>query len=73
MICGRGGMGSHKHGISGHSPKSPKLRHNIKLEAERSEVKDRSRIKDPKASVSELFNRRKNETRRSKHADKGSA
>ncbi|MGI9277250.1 MAG: hypothetical protein ACR2PT_20695 [Endozoicomonas sp.] len=32
---GRGGMGSHKHGVSGRSQKSPRLRHHMKLEAER--------------------------------------
>lgn len=31
----RGGMGSHKHGVSGRSPKSPKLRLAMRLDAER--------------------------------------
>ncbi len=36
---GRGGMGSRKHGKSGVAPKSPRLRHQMKLEAERNERK----------------------------------
>ena len=36
---GRGGMGSHKHGTSGHATKSPKLRLATKMEAERTEKK----------------------------------
>lgn len=35
----RGGMGSHKHGVSGHAGKSPKLRLAIKREAEKDERK----------------------------------
>ncbi len=34
MIKGGGSMGSHKHGISGIAPKSPKLRHALKRKAE---------------------------------------
>lgn len=55
MQKGSGGMGSHKHGTSGYCPKSPKFRHQAKLEAERNEVRAKDKIKDPKASVSELF------------------
>ena len=36
---GRNNMGSHKHGISGKAPKSPKLRHRMELEAQRNERK----------------------------------
>jgi hypothetical protein len=48
-------MGSHKHGISGHSGKSPKLRSYLKREAEKNYRVNRKRIRDPKPSVQELF------------------
>ena len=35
MQQGRGGMGSHKHGVSGHASQSPRLRLMEKLAAER--------------------------------------
>ena len=35
MQQGRGGMGSRKHGVSGHATQSPRLRLNKKLAAER--------------------------------------
>lgn len=41
MQSGRSGMGSHKHGVSGKSPKSPKLRVWLRLEAEKKEKKHR--------------------------------
>ena len=53
--AGRTGMGSHKHGISGHSGKSPKLRSYLKREAEKNYRVNRKRIRDPKPSVQELF------------------
>jgi hypothetical protein len=56
-ISGGGGMGSKKHGQSGHATKSPRFRFLQKLEAEKNDRKDRSRIKEPKASVKELFER----------------
>jgi hypothetical protein len=37
MQQGRGGMGSHKHGISAHATQSPRLRLSKKLAAERGE------------------------------------
>ena len=37
MQRGRGGMGSHKHGVSGHAGQSPRLRLLKKLAAERGE------------------------------------
>lgn len=37
MQQGRGGMGSHKHGVSGHAAQSPRLRLGKKLAAERGE------------------------------------
>jgi transposase len=55
LQSGRGGMGSRKHGQSGHPGKSPKLRHAMKREAERQERKDRSKLADPKGSVGEAF------------------
>jgi hypothetical protein len=43
MQKGRGGMGSHKHGISGTPGKSPRLRLWMDMMARRQEVKDRRR------------------------------
>ncbi|HTV46331.1 MAG TPA: hypothetical protein VMF05_13555 [Stellaceae bacterium] len=37
MQQGRGGMGSHKHGISGHATRSPRFRLAQRLAAERGE------------------------------------
>jgi hypothetical protein len=59
MQQGRGGMGSHKHGISGHATKSPRFRLMQKLAAERGAfdgmpVRRRKRL--PFASVRELLN-----------------
>jgi hypothetical protein len=42
MQQGRGGMGSHKHGVSGHASQSPRLRLMKKLAAERGEYDGRS-------------------------------
>jgi len=39
---GRGGIGSHKHGVSGHASQSPRLRLAKKLAAERGEYETRS-------------------------------
>jgi hypothetical protein len=43
MQQGRGGMGSHKHGVSGHATQSPRLRLAKKLAAERGEYDNRPR------------------------------
>ena len=43
MQQGRGGMGSHKHGVSGHATQSPGLRLSKKLAAERGEYDSASR------------------------------
>ena len=43
MQQGRGGMGSHKHGVSGHATQSPRLRLSKKLAAERGEYDSASR------------------------------
>jgi len=42
MQQGRGGMRSHKHGVSGHASQSPRLRLMKKLAAERGEYQGRS-------------------------------
>jgi hypothetical protein len=53
-------MGSHKHGTSGHATKSPRARFLEKMEVERtSDRKDKSRIKDPKEKVSDLFSEKR--------------
>ena len=43
MQQGRGGMGSHKHGVSGHATQSPRFRLSQKLAAERGEYDSRPR------------------------------
>ena len=52
---GQKGFGMTKHGRSGHATRSPRFRFLQKLEAQKNDRKDRSRIKDPKRSVEELF------------------
>ena len=52
---GQKGFGMTKHGRSGHATRSPRFRFLQKLEAQQNDRKDRSRIKDPKQSVEELF------------------
>ena len=47
MQQGRGGMGSHKHGVSGHASQSPRLRLVKKLAAERGELRS-ARVRRPK-------------------------
>ncbi|WP_143198341.1 hypothetical protein [Bradyrhizobium sp. AS23.2] len=56
---GQKGFGMTKHGRSGHATQSPRFRFLQKLEAQKNDRKDRSRIKDPKQSVEELFHPRK--------------
>ena len=56
---GQKGFGMTKHGRSGHATRSPRFRFLQKLEAQKNDRKDRSRIKDPKLSVEELFHPRK--------------
>ena len=43
MQRGRGGIGSHKHGVSGHASQSPRFRLGKKLAAERGEFDTRPR------------------------------
>jgi hypothetical protein len=52
---GQKGFGMTKHGRSGHATRSPRFRFLQKLEAQKNDRKDRSRIKDPKQSIEELF------------------
>ena len=56
---GQKGFGMTKHGRSGHATRSPRFRFLQKLEAQKNDRKDRSRIKDSKQSVDELFHSRK--------------
>jgi hypothetical protein len=55
MQKGRGGMGSHKHGVSGRAGKSPRLRLAMKMDAERNERRPRGKIVDAKDTVREVF------------------
>ena len=57
MKYGKQGMGMSKHRKSGFSTKSPRARFLEKIEAEKNERKDNTRIKNPKGSVKELFSR----------------
>lgn len=41
MVKGKGGIGSHKHGTSGHAPRSPRYKFQQTLEANRRPVKQR--------------------------------
>jgi hypothetical protein len=52
---GRKGFGMTKHGRSGHATRSPRFAFLQKLEAQKSDRKDRSRIKDPKKSIAIPF------------------
>jgi hypothetical protein len=58
MQQGRGGMGSHKHGVSGHASQSPRLRLAKKLAAERGEYDNgasRRRLRPAFATVRDAF------------------
>jgi len=44
MQQGRGGMGPHKHGISGHAPRSPRYKFMQQLEANKEKPKARPRL-----------------------------
>ncbi len=57
MQRGRGGMGPHKHGTSGHAPKSPRMRMHEKLEAERNERKKRKTSTVMVSSFRTLFHK----------------
>lgn len=58
MQQGRGGIGSHKHGISGHASQSPRMRLAKKLAAERGEYDSRAqrrRLRPVFANVRDAF------------------
>jgi hypothetical protein len=61
MQRGRGGIGSHKHGVSGHPSQSPRLRLAKKLAAERGDYDNPPRRPAPLefASVREALNTRR--------------
>lgn len=66
MQQGRGGMGSHKHGVSGHATQSPRLRLAKKLAAERGEYGAQSArrpLHPVFANVREAFAARRNPRR----------
>jgi hypothetical protein len=48
-----------KHGRSGHATRSPRFRFLQRLDAQKNDRKDRSRIKEAKQSIEELFHPRK--------------
>jgi hypothetical protein len=58
MQQGRGGMGSRKHGRSGHATRSPRFRLWARLDAEREPERRRPKVKFFD-SVRELFSRDK--------------
>ncbi len=56
MQQGRGGMGSHKHGVSGRAGKSPRLRLQMRMEAEKDGRRLRRR-RLPYETLAELLSR----------------
>ena len=69
MQQGRGGMGSHKHAVSGHATQSPRLRLGKKLAAERGEyaaASPRRRRPLEFATVQEALKAYRNRRQRSK-------
>ena len=58
MQQGRGGMGSRKHGRSGHATQSPRFRLSARLDAERTPERRRPKAKFL-GSIRELFSREK--------------
>jgi len=57
MHTGRGGMGSHKHGISGHATRSPRYKHGQQIEANKGKPARKIRPRDMKRAqtVAELL------------------
>jgi hypothetical protein len=57
MQQGRGGMGSHKHGVSGRAPRSPRYKFMQTLEDNRRREEERKRRLKPKmvSALAELF------------------
>lgn len=67
MQQGRGGMGSHKHGVCGHATQSPRLRLAKKLAAERGEYgqgPSRRPLRPNFASVRDAFDAATKQPRR---------
>jgi len=60
MQQGRGGMGSHKHGVSGHAPRSPryKLRQTLEDNKRRAEACKRKPRSQMVSTVAELLAKR---------------
>ena len=58
MQQGRGGIGSRKHGVSGHASQSPRFRLMKKLAAERGELGDAPQSRPPQTAALPLDQRR---------------
>jgi hypothetical protein len=60
MQQGRGGMGSHKHGVSGRAPRSPRYKFMQTLEDNKRRAEERKRKIKPRmvSSIEELFEKR---------------
>jgi hypothetical protein len=56
---GRGGLGSHKHGVSGIALKSPRERFHMRMDAERNNIKARPST-CIYSSIEELFKKPRN-------------
>jgi len=65
MPVGRGGMGSHKHGVSGHNGPSPRQKQNLsrdanrEMELEREQKRKRENANPKFGSMQELLASRK--------------
>jgi len=55
MEQGRGGMGSKKHGVSGHPGRSPRFKHNAQIEANKEADNRKAKKPLPFDSVEECF------------------
>lgn len=51
MIVGKIGMGSHKHGVSGHAGHSPRFRHQTEMELRKEEISSRKKRKSLTANT----------------------
>lgn len=63
MDTGRGGMGAHKHGISGHAPKSPRFKMQQAIDAAKQEAQAKAKRRAPQmyGSVRDALVSRKGE------------
>lgn len=59
MEVGRGGMGSHKHGVSGYAPRSPRYKFMQQLDARREENSQRKRKPLTAKTVAEAMRQQK--------------